>query len=60
MLLLMKAKLLLAALVAGYFGVAYSQDGPVQIWLAALAPLVFVLVGVVLEVADSRPPVSRR
>jgi hypothetical protein len=50
----MKAKLLLAALATGYFGLAYSQDGPVQIWLAALAPLVFVLVGFVLDVVDSR------
>jgi hypothetical protein len=53
MLLVMKTILVIGILLAGYFGLAFLQDGPVQIWFAALAPVVLVLVGFVLDVGDS-------
>lgn len=56
MLLVMKTTLVIAIVLAGYFGFAFSQDGPVQIWFAALAPVVLVLVGFVLDLVDSSRP----
>jgi len=51
----MKEKLLIASLLAGYVCLAAAQDGPLQVWLTALAPLALIAVAFVLEVLDSPP-----
>jgi len=51
----MKVKLLVASLLAAYLACALVQDGPLQVWLTALAPLALILLAFVLQVLDSPP-----
>ena len=48
----MKTNIAVASIVAAYLAFAALQDGPIQVWLMALAPLLLLGVGFVLHVAD--------
>lgn len=48
----MKTNIAVAALVGAYLACAALQDGPIQVWLVALAPVLLLGVGFVLHVGD--------
>jgi hypothetical protein len=48
----MKTNIAVASIVAAYLAFAALQDGPIQVWLMALAPLLLLGVGFVLYVGD--------
>jgi hypothetical protein len=52
----MKTHIALASVVGGYLALAALQEGPIQFWLVALAPLVVLAVGFVLHLGDAREP----
>ena len=54
----MKTNIAVASIVGAYLAFAALQDGPIQVWLMALAPLLLLGVGFVLHVAD-RPESGR-
>ena len=47
-------KITVASMLAGYVTLAALQEGAIQFWLVALAPLLVLGVGFVLHVADQR------
>ena len=49
----MKTHIALASIFGGYLAIAGLQEGPIQCWLVALAPLVLLAVGFVLQVGDA-------
>jgi len=40
----------LLLVVAGYFGLASAQEGPIQVWLVVLAPLALIAIALVLRI----------
>ncbi len=48
----MKTNFAVVAIVGAYLAIAALQDGPIQVWLVALAPLLLLGVGFVLDVGD--------
>src|SRR5690349_19429012 len=48
----MKTNLAVALLIGGYLAFAALEEGPIQFWLVALAPLLLLGVGFVLHVGD--------
>ena len=48
----MKTNIALASIVGAYLALAALQDGPIQVWLVALAPVLLLGVGFVLHVGD--------
>lgn len=48
----MKTNIAVASVVGAYLTFAALQDGPIQVWLMALAPLLLLGVGFVLHVGD--------
>jgi hypothetical protein len=47
-----RQRLAIVLIIAGYFGVAAAQDGPIQVWLLILAPFVLIAVALVLHITD--------
>jgi hypothetical protein len=48
----MKTQTAITSILAAYVALAALQDGPIQFWLVALAPLLVLGVGLALHVAD--------
>jgi hypothetical protein len=49
----MKTHIAVASIFGGYLATAALQEGPIQCWLVALAPLVLLAIGFVLHVGDA-------
>jgi hypothetical protein len=49
----MKTHIAVASIFGGYLAIAALQEGPIQCWLVALAPLVLLAIGFVLHVGDA-------
>lgn len=48
----MRPKVTIGLVLVGYLALAATQEGPLQVWLLALAPFALIATALVLHISD--------